>query len=97
MLIFYCQVSAAQRRRVVRAAAEAVVPGGSLLLVGHDSLNLHDGYGAPQDPAVLYTAADVVSDLSDCDLEITRAERMRRTRRRSLSATALGADRPRKL
>jgi hypothetical protein len=34
------------------AAAEAVAPGGTLLIVGHDLENLTSGHGGPQDAGV---------------------------------------------
>jgi SAM-dependent methyltransferase len=75
VVIAYLQVPAEQRRGVVRAAADALAPGGALLVVAHDSANLSDGVGGPQDPRVLYTAADLVTDLRDRDdLEVLRAE-----------------------
>jgi SAM-dependent methyltransferase len=78
VLLFYLQLPAAQRREIVHAAAEAVAPGGELLLVAHDSSNLEHGYGGPTEPAVLYTAADVVADLGGSGLEIERAETVER-------------------
>jgi SAM-dependent methyltransferase len=78
VLLFYLQVSAEQRRPVVRAAAEAVAPGGVLLLVAHDRSNLEEGHGGPQEPAVLYTAEDVAADLDGSGLRIERAERVER-------------------
>ena len=78
MLVFYLQVPAAQRRPIVRAAAGAVAPGGRFLLVGHDRRNLEHGHGGPRDPAVLYTAGDVVGDLEGAGLEIERAETVNR-------------------
>ena len=78
VLVFYFHVAAELRRRVLRAAAEAVADGGTFLLVGHDSDNLADGYGGPRDPRLLYTAADVVSDLDGAGLEVERAERVDR-------------------
>jgi SAM-dependent methyltransferase len=74
VLIFYLQVPAAQRQPVVRAAADAVAPGGAFLLVAHDTSNLQHGYGGPQNPTVLYTAHDVVDDLAGAGLQIERAE-----------------------
>jgi SAM-dependent methyltransferase len=74
VLLFYLQLPASERKTVVRAVAEAVAPGGVLLLVAHDSSNLEHGYGGPSDPAVLYTAADVAADLAGSGLEIERAE-----------------------
>lgn len=72
VIVFYLQVVEAKRRAILRAAADAVAPGGTFLLVAHDSANLERGYGGPQDPAVLYAAADVVADLDGFD--IVRAE-----------------------
>jgi SAM-dependent methyltransferase len=80
VLIFYLQVRGEQRTPIVQAAASGVAPGGLLLLVGHDSSNIELGYGGPQNPAVLYSAQDVVvEDLDGSGLEIERAERVRRT------------------
>lgn len=70
----YFQVGAELRRQVMRAAAAAVAPGGLLLVVAHDSDNLAHGVGGPQDPAVLYTAHDVATDIDGCGLEVVRAE-----------------------
>lgn len=78
VLLFYLQVPAAEREPIVRAAAEAVAPNGTLLLVAHDRSNLEEGYGGPQEPAVLYTADDVTADLGGTGLHVERAERVRR-------------------
>lgn len=77
-VVAYFQVPAADRRRAVRNVVESLRPGGTLVWVGHDSTNLTDGTGGPQDPAVLMTAADVVADLEGIDVEVVRAERVRR-------------------
>jgi SAM-dependent methyltransferase len=74
VLIFYLQVPAGQRQPIMRAAADAVAPGGTFLLVGHDSSNLQHGHGGPQNPSVLYTAPDVVEDITGAGLQIERAE-----------------------
>jgi SAM-dependent methyltransferase len=76
VIVFYLQVSAAQRHAIVRAAAEAVAPGGTFLLVAHDSSNLEQGHGGPQESEVLYTAEDVVADLDG--LQVERAARVER-------------------
>jgi SAM-dependent methyltransferase len=78
VLVFYLQLPAPERRRIIRAAADAVAAGGMLLLVAHDSSNLEHGHGGPQDPAVLYTAGDVAADLDGSGLEIERAELVER-------------------
>jgi SAM-dependent methyltransferase len=77
-LVFYLQVPAAERQPIMRAAADAVAPGGVFLLVAHDRRNLEHCHGGPQDPAVLYTAGDIVADLDGAGLEIERAETVSR-------------------
>lgn len=62
-LICYLQLVADERRQAIGHAAAALAPGGVLLVIAHDSANLAEGTGGPQDPAVLFTAADVRADL----------------------------------
>lgn len=78
-VIAYLQLPADQRRTAVRRAFESLAPGGTLLVVAHDSTNLTEGTGGPQDPAVLYTAEDVLEDLDGLGFEVDRAERVART------------------
>lgn len=85
-LLCYLQVSAPTRRATVRGAAAALAPGGTLLVVAHDSRNLGDGTGGPQDPDVLYTAADVTADLDGTGLVVERGGEVLRP--------VEGADRP---
>ena len=68
----YLQLPADERRRVLRAAAAAVAPGGTLLVVAHDRSNLEHGHGGPQDASVLATPEEVAGDLDG--LEVERAE-----------------------
>jgi SAM-dependent methyltransferase len=82
--ILYLQVPADERRLVLRRAAAAVAPGGTLLLVAHDTSNLEGGTGGPSDPAVLYTPEEVAVELPG--LEIEKAERVLRP--------VAGAERP---
>jgi hypothetical protein len=42
-------------------------------VVGHDSHNLTDGTGGPQDPAVLFTAGDIAADLGGTGLVVEKA------------------------
>ncbi|MGI5207626.1 class I SAM-dependent methyltransferase [Spirillospora sp. CA-108201] len=74
VIVAYLQVGERVRRRALRAAADAVAPGGLLLVVAHDSDNLVHGFGGPQDPAVLYTAQDAASDIAGSGLQVLRAE-----------------------
>ena len=46
--------------------------------MAHDSTNLTDGTGGPQDPAVLMTAEDVLSDLDGESFDVVVAERVAR-------------------
>ena len=59
----YLHVVPAERRRTTANAFGSLRVGGTFLLVGHDTTNLTDGTGGPQDPDVLMTAEDVLSDL----------------------------------
>ena len=78
--IVYLHLPPDQRRTVYRAAASAVAPGGTLLIVGHDRTNLTNGVGGPQDPGVLFTAAELVEDLlaEQRPFEIEEASAVRR-------------------
>jgi SAM-dependent methyltransferase len=74
--ILYLHLREAQLRPVLRRAADAVAAAGTLLVVAHDATNLTDGHGGPQDPALLYTPADVTAAIDG--LAVERAERVRR-------------------
>ncbi len=74
--LLYLQVPAEELRLVLGRAAEALAPGGTLLLVAHDLANLTEGYGGPSSPEVLYTPADVVAGIPG--LSVEKAERVRR-------------------
>ncbi len=81
VVVAYLQVPAEDRRRAVRGAYAMVRPGGTVLLVAHDSTNLTEGTGGPQDPSVLMTAEDVLGDLAGLDglgVDVVRAERVAR-------------------
>lgn len=77
-LLAYLQLPATERREAVRRAFAALRPGGTFLLVAHDSSNLAEGTGGPQDPAVLMTADDVLADLAGESFDVVRAERVAR-------------------
>jgi len=76
VLVLYLQIPAGERRLVLSRAADALAPGATFLLVGHDSTNLTDGVGGPSEPSVLYTPDDIVAELGG--LEIEKAERVLR-------------------
>jgi SAM-dependent methyltransferase len=74
----YLQVPAGERRAAVRQGFTSLRIGGTFLLVAHDTSNLTEGVGGPQDVAVLMTAADVLADLGGESFEVVRAERVER-------------------
>lgn len=76
VVLMYLHLPVADRRQVLAAASRALAPGGTLLVVGHDSTNLTDGVGGPQDASVLYTPDEIAAELPGVKLE--RAERVRR-------------------
>ena len=76
VVIFYLQLPEVERREVLRNAAAALAPGGTLLVVAHHRANLTEGWGGPTSPEVLYTEADVAADVSE--LTVERAERVTR-------------------
>lgn len=78
VVIAYLQLPAAPRRAANRHAVESLRPGGTFLLVAHDSTNLAEGTGGPQDPAVLMTADDVLADLDGIEVDVERAGRVAR-------------------
>jgi SAM-dependent methyltransferase len=76
VLYAFVQLPAAERRAVLERAEAALASGGTLLVVGHDLLNLTEGWAGPSDPSVLFTPEDVIAELPG--LTIERAERVRR-------------------
>jgi SAM-dependent methyltransferase len=76
VLILYLHMSSDGRRLVLERAADAVAPGGALVLIGHDLVNLTEGVGGPSDPDLLFTPDEVASELPG--LEIEKAERLLR-------------------
>ncbi len=78
VVVAYLQLPAGPRRAAHRNAVDSLRPGGTFLLVAHDSTNLHEGTGGPQDPTVLMTAADVLADLDGYEVEVVRAGRVAR-------------------
>jgi SAM-dependent methyltransferase len=74
--VLYVQLPADERRALLARAADAVRPGGTLLVVGHDLLNLSEGWGGPRQPEVLYTPEAIAGEIGE--LVVDRADRVRR-------------------
>ena len=79
MLAIYLHLHAEQRRNALQRAAAAVAPCGSLLIVGHHTDNLTQGFGGPRSPQVFYTEDDILADLAEFpDLVPRTAQRVER-------------------
>jgi SAM-dependent methyltransferase len=76
VIVMYLHLPEPSRRLVFSRAGAAVAPGGTLLVVGHDSTNPERGWGGPQDHDVLYGPDDVTADLDG--LAIVKAMRVER-------------------
>jgi SAM-dependent methyltransferase len=65
------------RAALYRAAAGALAPGGTLLLVSYDTANLTEGSGGPRDPDLLIQPARFAAELADLGLVVGRADTVR--------------------
>jgi SAM-dependent methyltransferase len=74
--VLYLQLPREELAQVLRSAADALAPGGTLVVLGHDTTNLTDGHGGPSDAAVLFTPEGVVAHLDG--LVVERAEKVHR-------------------
>ena len=72
VVLCFLQLPDHERRPVWKRAAAAVAPGGTLLVIGHDTRNVTDGFGGPKDASVCYTAADITAVVGS-DLRIESA------------------------
>ncbi len=73
VVVAYLHLPPDQLDPILSRAGEAVAPGGVFFLIGHDVTNLADGYGGPQNEAVLTSPTSVVAAIGD-GFEIERAE-----------------------
>ena len=76
VLLSYIHLPRAEFDALLKTAASALAPGGTLLVIGHDVDNVARGHGGPQDPAILHRSDDVVAALPG--LAIRRAGQARR-------------------
>lgn len=76
VLISYLQLPWLEFRTALTGAVNALAPGGTLLIVGHDVDNIERGYGGPQEPAVLYDAQRIAAELTG--LNVATAQQVNR-------------------
>lgn len=91
-VIAYLHLPEGQRRSANQNAFDALRPGGTFFLIGHDATNMAEGTGGPQYPEVLYTAEDVLADLADRRFDVQRAERVTRDVPGEHRATGIALD-----
>lgn len=76
VLVAYLHLAAEDLAQVLHRAADAVAPGGRIVVIGHDLTNLSEGIGGPQIPEVLYTPEAITAALPG--LSVRRADRATR-------------------
>jgi len=76
VLLLYLHIPPEERRTVLARAADALAPGGTFLLVGHDLTNMTEGVGVPSDPSIHVTPDEIAAELPG--LEIEKADRVLR-------------------
>jgi SAM-dependent methyltransferase len=76
VLLLYLHLPPDERRLVLERASGALAPGGTLVLVGHDLLNMTEGVGGPSDPTIHFTPDEIAGEL--LGLEIEKAEHVYR-------------------
>lgn len=62
VVLTFLHLPRGERQQVLAGAVAAVAPGGRLLIVGHDRVNLGRDVPGPSDPEMLYTVDEVVAD-----------------------------------
>ena len=70
-LVIYLHLPAADRRALIPRVCSALAPGGRLVVVAHDLINLTEGYGGPPEPSILFTPDDVLAELPACMSPVT--------------------------
>jgi SAM-dependent methyltransferase len=69
VLLLYFHIPATERRHVLAKAADAVAPGGTVIVIGHDLSNVTHGVGGPSDPDLLSTPDELASELPGLQIE----------------------------
>jgi len=72
--LLYLHLPKVEFREILRRAAGALSPGGTLLVVGHDLRNLSGGSGGPRDPEILYTCQEIVTTLTGLGIDYAGTE-----------------------
>lgn len=79
VVVLYLHLPSDSARRVIDRSVVALAPAGTLLIVGHHADNLREGYGGPQDPAVLHDHRAIAGQLAaDPTMSVVTAARVER-------------------
>ncbi|MGW4530604.1 class I SAM-dependent methyltransferase [Nocardia sp. NPDC004340] len=80
ILVAFLHLPPEDRRILLLRAAGMLSPEGTLLVIGNDTLNLAEGYGGEQDPALTFTPADIIADLASAEpaIRVQIADRVHR-------------------
>ncbi len=73
ILMVFVHLPADERRTLLHQLSDMLAPGGMLLILGHATRNITDGYGGPQEPQILFSPDDLRADLNRDDITITVA------------------------
>ncbi|MFE1596737.1 class I SAM-dependent methyltransferase [Nocardia sp. NPDC058705] len=73
ILMVFVHLPADERRTLLHQLSNMLAPGGMLLILGHATRNIADGYGGPQEPQILFSPDDLRADLTRDDITITVA------------------------
>lgn len=69
VLLTYVHMIEERRRTVHAAAANAVAPGGRIVIIAHHLDNLEHGVGGPPIPELLFTEEQLAGDFADFQIE----------------------------
>jgi SAM-dependent methyltransferase len=67
VVVLYLHLAPGERGPIYRSAAEAVAPGGHLLVIAHDPAHLAAGMPGPQDPERFFSAPELGRELLAAD------------------------------
>lgn len=87
--LLYLHIPSEDLRPLHAHAADAVAPGGTLIILGHDRQNLEQGHGGPQDADRLLVPDIVAAEVGD--LQVVEARTITREVAADPPATALDA------
>jgi 2-polyprenyl-3-methyl-5-hydroxy-6-metoxy-1,4-benzoquinol methylase len=69
VIVLYLHAPPEERRTVLSRAVDALSPGGTFVLVGHDLTNMTEGVGGPSDPLIHFTPDEIASELPGLAIE----------------------------